>query len=217
MSFSTILFDLDGTLTDPAEGITKSVSYALDAYGFEHGTPDTLKFFIGPPLLEQFMQFTNTNREFGEKLVNKYREYYSVYGIYENKVYDGIPAMLEKLKESGKTVVLATSKPEKFAKIILEHFNLTRYFDFIAGAAMDNSRTKKSDVIRYALAGLSHMPDTQNTVMVGDRHHDIDGAHECGLKCIGVTFGYGSLDELKHHNADFIADSVSSLEALLFS
>ncbi len=211
MSYSTILFDLDGTITDPFLGITKSVAYALDAYGFSHGDLDSLKSFIGPPLKEQLANYTGTDLEFGQKLLDKYREYYSVTGIFENSVYDGVPQMLQALKDSGKVVALATSKPEKFAKIILDHFDLSKYFDLCAGATMDSSRVKKADVIRYCLQTLGLSEGDGNVIMVGDRHHDIDGAKECGIKCIGVTFGYGSYEELTQSGADKIAASVEEL------
>ncbi len=152
MGYKYILFDLDGTITDPKEGITNSVAYCLDAYGFKYDSKDALTEFIGPPLREHFMEYCVTDDvEKGEEYVRKYREYYSVKGIYENKVYDGIPKMLSELKNAGKTIILATSKPEKFAKLILEHFDLAKYFDFTAGALMSNNRTDKSEVIKYAL------------------------------------------------------------------
>ncbi len=216
MSYSTVLFDLDGTITDPFTGITKSVAYALDAYGFEHGDPESLKSFIGPPLKQQFSVYTGTDLEFGQKLLEKYREYYSVTGIFENRVYEGVPEMLKALKQSGKTVALATSKPEKFAKIILDHFDLSQYFDLCAGATMDSSRVKKADVIRYCLQTLGLNEGEKSVIMVGDRHHDIDGARECGLRCIGVTFGYGDVNELTQSGAYKIVNSVEELTRELF-
>jgi len=217
MKNKVILFDLDGTLTDPAQGITKSVAYSLDAYGIGYESLDALRPFIGPPLREQFMKYTGFDLKTGEEMVKKYREYYSVTGIYENRVYDGICQMLEKLKSAGKTLAVATSKPEKFAKIILEHFDIAKYFDICAGANMDNSRTNKSEVIQYALNLLGISGNKDNVVMVGDRMHDIIGAKENSIRCIGVTFGYGSKEELTQSGADMIVNSVSELADVLLS
>ncbi len=217
MKNKIILFDLDGTLTDPALGITKSVAYALDAYGVAYESLDTLQPFIGPPLREQFMKYTGFDVETGEKMVKKYREYYSVTGIYENRVYDGIPEMLEKLKAAGKTLAVATSKPEKFANIILEHFDIAKYFHLCAGANMDNTRTNKAEVIEYALSELGVSDKKDSVVMVGDRMHDINGAKKNGLSSIGVTFGYGSKEELSECGADIIVDTVRELSEILLS
>ncbi len=215
MSYKTVLFDLDGTITDPALGITKSVAYALDAYGYKRGSLDSLKSFIGPPLKEQLSLYTGTDSKTGEKLLQKYREYYSVTGIYENRVYDGIEDMLKLLKSRGIKIALATSKPEKFANMILQHFGLDKYFDLCAGATLDSSRVKKADVIQYALDTLGIPHTDKSIIMVGDRHHDVEGAHECKLPCIGVTFGYGSLQELTESGADYIANSVEELTEYL--
>ncbi len=214
MIYQNILFDLDGTLTDPALGITTSVAYALDAYGYKYESLDALKIFIGPPLREQFMKYCGVDYKKAETLVTKYREYYSVKGIYQNRVYDGIKPMLEALKNDGKRLIVATSKPEKFAKIILEHFSLIQYFDLCAGANMDNTRTDKAEVIKYALDSVGIF-QKDKTVMVGDRMHDIIGAKKNGLYSIGVSFGYGSVAELLECKADVIADSPESLLAEL--
>ena len=211
MKYNTILFDLDGTLTDPAEGITKSVAFSLDAYGVPYKSLDALRPFIGPPLREQFMKYTGFDVNTGEAMVEKYREYYAVTGIYENKVYDGIPEMLETLKKAGKTLAVATSKPERFAKIILEHFNISHYFDICAGANIDNTRTDKAEVIQYAIEILNKNSKSDGIVMVGDRMHDIIGAKKNSIECIGVTFGYGSVEELENANADIIVNSVTEL------
>ena len=210
MKFETILFDLDGTITDPAKGITSGVAYAFDYFGNKYENLESLKHFIGPPLREHFMEVCGVDREKGEEYVTKYREYYAVTGIYENRVYDGIEDMLKKLKEAGKKIVLATSKPEKFAKIILDHFGLTQYFDFVAGALMSNTRTKKDEVIAYALENIGEYK-TETTIMVGDRLHDVEGAKKFGIDTVGVTFGYGSYDELKNAGAIIIVNTVKEL------
>ena len=210
MLYNTILFDLDGTLTDPAKGITGGVAHALDYFGNKYKSRKSLEIFIGPPLREQFMEYCNVDREKGEEYVAKYREYYAVTGIYENKVYDGIEEMLKRLKDAGKKIVLATSKPEKFALIILEHFGLIKYFDFVAGALMSNTRTKKDEVIAYALENIGEY-DLSSTIMVGDRLHDVVGAAECGMRSIGVLWGYGSRCELEESGADFIAENIGDI------
>ena len=211
MKYETILFDLDGTLTDPEKGITTSVAYALDYFGNKYESVESLRLFIGPPLREQFMEYCNVHKEKGEEYVAKYREYYAVTGIYENKVYEGIEEMLKELKKCGKKIVLATSKPEKFALIILEHFGLMKYFDFVAGALMSNTRTKKDEVISYALENIGNY-NKDTIVMVGDRLHDVIGASKFSIDTIGVTFGYGSREELSDAGAKIIVDTVDELK-----
>lgn len=207
--YNTVLFDLDGTLTNPGRGITNSVAYALNKFGIE--TEDKKEFykFIGPPLLDSFMKYYGFSEEEAETAIAYYREYFRDTGIFENEVYDGIPELLEEIRNSGRKIILATSKPEEFAKRILVHFGLDKYFDFAAGATMDSSRNKKGDVIAYALkeSGCS----SENAVMVGDRLHDILGAKENGLDSIGVLFGYGSREELENAGADYIAGTVKDI------
>ena len=210
MKYETILFDLDGTITDPALGITSAVAYALDFFGNKYENLMALEEFIGPPLREHFMEYCNVDIEKGEEYVAKYREYYAVKGIYENKVYTGIEDMLKKLKDAGKRIVLATSKPEKFALIVLEHFGLIEYFDFVAGALMSNTRTKKDEVIAYALENINDF-NLSTTVMVGDRMHDVIGAAKFSIQTIGVSYGYGSKEELSDAGAIKILDTVEEL------
>ena len=212
--YQTILFDLDGTLTDPGEGITNSVAYARDRLGLPPAARESLYRFIGPPLHSAFMEFCGLSSEGATQAIALYREYYRDRGIYENMVYDGIPALLAALREAGKTLIVATSKPEAFAVQILEHFQLAHYFDCIAGASMDSSRSKKADVIAYALARCG-VEDVSGAVMVGDREHDVYGAAAHGMDCIGVLFGYGSEQELRTAGATRIADSVAHLQQIL--
>ncbi len=213
--YSVILFDLDGTLTDPALGITNSVMHALSKYGIQIDDRTELYKFIGPPLHESFEKFYGFSREEAMKSVEYYREYYKEKGIYENSVYGGIKELLEKLKTSGRKVVLATSKPEVFAKEILRYFKLTEYFDYIAGANLDGSRTNKAEVIEYALS-QSGVTDKSAVVMVGDREHDIIGANKNGIDSIGVLFGYGSREELKKAGASYIAETVEAIYDIVF-
>lgn len=212
--YKYILFDLDGTLTDPGEGITNSVAYALEKFNIINTDRTELYPFIGPPLLDSFMNFYGFSREDGMKAVEYYRENFRSKGILENKLYPGIPEALQNLKKQGKKVILATSKPEEFAKRILDYFDLTKYFDFVAGATMDGSRGKKADVIAYALKE-GGVEDPTEAIMVGDREFDILGAKENGLKAIGVTFGYGSPEELDGAGAAFIADSPEDIVRII--
>ena len=189
--FKYILFDLDGTLTDSAPGITASVKYALKKS--REPVPDysVLCKFIGPPLLHGFMSFCGMSGERAEKAVEYYREYYSVNGIFESELYPGVDELLAKLCAAGKKIILATSKPEIFAVKILEHFRLSDYFYFTAGATLDKTRTEKADVIAYALKSVG-ITDLSETVMVGDRFHDIEGAKANGIRSAGVLYGFGS-------------------------
>lgn len=202
--FDIVLFDLDGTLTDPGEGITNSVAYALKKYDIEVTDKRELYKFIGPPLKDSFMKYYGFSEEKAEEAIAFYREYFRNIGIFENKVYDGVEDMLRTLHADGKKIVLATSKPEEFAVRILEHFGLKKYFAVVAGASMDSSRSKKGDVIAYAIS-LCENFDKDTAIMIGDREHDIIGAKENELKSIGVLYGYGDEEELKTAGADYIA------------
>lgn len=216
MKKTYILFDLDGTLTDPMVGITKSVQHALKTYGIEEPDLEKLTPFIGPPLKDSFMKYYNFPEEQAREGIDRYREYFAVKGIFENQVYDGIPQMLQKLKDTGKCLLVATSKPEQFAKQILEHFGLDGYFDFIGGASMDEVRVKKGDVIAYVLESMG-IGDVSQAVMVGDREHDVLGARENGMDCVGVLFGYGGRQELERAGADKIAETVEKLTEVLLN
>ncbi|PWJ51887.1 HAD family hydrolase [Faecalicatena contorta] len=203
MEIKTVLFDLDGTLTDSGTGITNSVNYALKKYGMEVENPSKLRHFIGPPLKEQLRVHCGISEEESNQAVAYYREYYTEKGIFENEVYEGIPELLQALKSAGKTVIMATSKPEKYAKIIADHFNISQYFDFIGGSLMDGTRTKKSEVIEYALKECK-IQDRESTLMIGDRRYDIQGAKELNIHSMGVLYGYGTREELESAGADII-------------
>ena len=211
-----ILFDLDGTLTDPAEGITNSVAYALRRYGIEVEDTSELNCFIGPPLTDSFERFYGFSHEKAVEAVEVYREYFRPTGIFENKVYDGIPELLSRLKAEGKKVIMATSKPEVFARRIAEHFSFDGYFDLIAGSTLDGSRVKKHDVIENAIERFE-IADRSQCVMIGDRLHDIEGAKASSIKSIGVLWGYGSREELEGCGADYICESVDALFDLICS
>lgn len=205
-----ILIDLDGTITNPKQGITKSVQYALKAKGIVIEDLDSLCKHIGPPLKNSFMNFYGFSEEEAEESIEMYREYFKDTGIYENEEYEGMEELLRKLKNAGKTMITATSKPEVFAIRILEHFHLDQYFEDICGATMDGSRSAKEEVIRYAL-DKNGITDYSKVVMVGDREHDIEGAKQVGIASIGVLYGFGSKEELEAAGADRLAPTVAGL------
>ena len=214
--FQSMLFDLDGTLTDAAPGITNSVKYALSKFGIDETDDNKLRKFLGPPLISSFMEFYGFSKEKAQKAVEYYREYFVPHGIFENEVYSGIPKLLQKLKADGKTLIIATSKPETFAVQIAEHFEIDSYFDLIAGSNLDNTRSKKAQVIEYALETLGIL-DRAHAVMIGDREHDIKGAKKTGLRSIGVLYGYASPGELENAGADFTANSPEELYTIISS
>lgn len=212
--YNTVLFDLDGTLTDPGLGITNSVMYALNKFNIKVEDRTSLYKFIGPPLRESYAKYYHLSDEEITRAVAYYREYFSDKGIYENELYDGITEVLKQIKSSGRQVILATSKPEEFAVEILRYFQIDQYFDFAACATMDRTRNNKADVIAYALE-LGKVTDLQSTVMIGDREYDINGAKAAGLDSIGVLYGYGSREELESAGATYIAERVGDIMSFL--
>lgn len=210
--FDYLLFDLDGTLTDPAQGITNSFIHALKYFGIEIPSYEKLCTYIGPPLPLTFKKEYGFDDEKATLGVKKYREYFADKGLFENKVYPGIPELLQQLKDMGKHLLIATSKPEVYSIKIAEHFDFAKYFDFICGCNMDETRSTKSEVIEYALrlANISEN-DKSKVLMIGDREHDIIGAKQNGLKSCGVLFGYGSKEELKNAGADYIIQKPEEL------
>lgn len=216
-----LLFDLDGTLTDPGEGITKCVQYALAAYGINEPDLKSLEPFIGPPLKDSFMEFYDFDEEKASQAVEKYRERFRDTGIFENRIYDGIPDMIRKLKGNHKKLAVASSKPTVFVERILEHFGIRKYFDVVVGSELDGTRTEKSEVVAEALRRLygedarDIEEKKKNTVMIGDRKFDVAGAKAEGIASIAVTYGYGPMDELKIARPDYIVRSVEELEKLL--
>lgn len=213
-NYDILFFDLDGTLTDPGLGITNAVMYSLEKYGLPVPERQELYKFIGPPLTWSYQTYFGFSEEQSIEAVKFYREHYAVTGLFENEVYEGIPELLAKLRGAGKTLVVATSKPEKFAVEILEHFGLARFFDHICGAAFDESRGTKHEVIEYAI-GRCGNPERGRIVMIGDREHDILGAKASGLASAGVLYGYGDRAEHEAAGADFIAESVERLGTML--
>ena len=210
MVYKYVLFDLDGTLTDPYEGISKSVKYALESFGIEENDEEILKKFIGPPLKESFMKFYGFDEDKAFEAVKKYRERYITTGVYENAMIDGVKDTLAILKEKGIRIYLATSKPQPLAEVILKHFGITEYFDFIGGADFNYSRDEKWQVIEYVFESAG-IKDRENAIMIGDRMHDIIGAKKTGIKSLCVLCGYGSREEFIEYGADYIAENISDI------
>ncbi|WP_341479089.1 HAD family hydrolase [Heliobacterium chlorum] len=222
--YGLLLFDLDGTLTDPKIGITKSVQYALRKYGIVEENLDNLVKFIGPPLIDSFMEFAHFDEATARQAVEYYREYFSVYGLYENALFPQIPELLAGLKQSGKELLVATSKPTVFAEKILEHFHIGVYFSAVIGSNLDGTRCAKDEVIEYALSIAGQGNDSSvyakgggrpfgNALMIGDRKHDIIGAQKNNIDSVAVTYGYGSLEELEKAKPTYMVHSVDELIA----
>lgn len=212
---SKLLFDLDGTLTDPKEGICRSVQYALHAFGIEEPDIDKLEPFIGPPLMDSFMEFYGMTKERAAEAVVKYRERFSVTGWSENIVYEGVPHMLKSLRDAGYVLAVASSKPTVFVERILTHFGLRDAFSVVVGSELDGRRTGKDEVIGEALRQLFAEQGDEDLLMIGDRKFDVEGAHALGIRCVGVTYGYAQPGELTEAQADFLAASPNKLLELL--
>ncbi len=207
------LFDLDGTISDPRIGITKSVQYSLRGFGIEAELNELIRF-IGPPIRDSYKMFFGFNDAEAELAVAKFREYFTEKGLYENELYQGMDTLLKRQKERGKKLILATSKATIYAKKILDYFNIFTYFDFISGCELDGTRSKKSEVIQYV---FDNTPDLTlgNSIMIGDKEHDILGAKAVGIKSIGVLYGFGDVVEHEKAGADYIVQSVEELSTFL--
>ncbi len=212
--YQTILFDLDGTLTDPKLGITKSVQYALKHFNIQVTNLSSLTSFIGPPLKDSFMEYYHFDEESALLAIEKYREYFKETGIFENNLYYGMDHLLKQLAERGKTLIVATSKPTVFAKRILEYFNIHDYFAFISGSELDGTRSKKSEVIQYALE-QNNINNLSEIIMIGDRKYDIIGAKETGIDSVGVLYGYGDAAEIENAKPTYIAEDINELYQIL--
>ena len=212
--FDTLLFDLDGTLTDSTEGILKCLAYALERMGYE--VPEDTNKFLGPPLRQSLTEFLGMSMEQADEAVRIFRERYSVVGLFENRVYDGIPEMLERLKSGGKRLMVATSKAEIYAVRIFERFGLAQYFEIVGGAELDGSRDYKDEVIEYVLAKAG-ITDRSTVLMIGDRRQDILGAHKTNIECMGILWGFGSMEELTQAGADYIARTPQEAADMLLS
>ncbi len=209
-----ILFDLDGTLTESAPGIINSLKYALERLGVTDYDRTILDKFIGPPLAVSFEKFFGFKGEKCNNAIKIYREYFSEKGLFENSVYAGVEDMLARLKSAGLKLAVATSKPEVFARRILDKFGLSGFFEVICGIPLDNEKMTKAQVIDRAVAELN-AADKQAVLMVGDRDYDVAGAHQNGIECMGVTYGYGSRSELESAGAEYIAASAEEAAELM--
>lgn len=210
--YKAIFFDLDGTLTESGEGITKSVQYALEKLGKPEEDLDKLRVFIGPPLMEQFMKYADVDETEARRAVEYYRERYAVKGIFENRPYDGVENLLRELKGRGYILAVASSKPEYYVTKILDYFNLSSYFEVVVGSEMNGARTSKTEVIEEALKRLNMSDRRKEVLMVGDKEYDVLGARAAGLACVAVGYGYGTKEEL---TAAQPLKIVASIEELL--
>lgn len=208
--YDTIFFDLDGTLTDSAPGILNAVRFALEGAGMPVPPEKELLRFIGPPLTTELQAAFGVGEMEAVELVRRFQIYFRKDGMFENRVYDGVPDMLQRVLDTGRRAAVTTSKPEPFAKTILEHFGLAKYFTAVVGSALDEkTRASKAEVVAQALEILK----PEQALLVGDRCHDVEGAHANGIPCLGVLYGYGSREELSE--AEYITESVETLSNML--
>lgn len=210
---NNVIFDLDGTLTDSGPGIKNSLRYTLNHYGLPMETEEGLNRYVGPPLLISFQKYMGFSKEQAKAAITVYRQYFTQKGMFENKVYEGVIPMLETLKAKGKRLFIATGKPTVYTLQILEHFGLTQYFDRVCGIGLDESDMGKDELISQVITGENLDPNT--CIMVGDREFDILGANVVGIPAIGVTYGYGTREELMGAGATKIAHSIGQLQEIL--
>lgn len=213
--YQYLLFDLDGTLTNPKEGITRSVQHALRHFGIEVADPDTLTPYIGPPLIPSFMEFHGLTQEQALEALQVYRQRFVSVGLFENEVLDGVPEMLRALKQNGRFVAVASSKPEPYVIRILEHFDLLQYFDEVVGASMDEKRSAKKDIIEEALRRMGKAPGDRDILMIGDRMHDVEGAQLCGLDSLGIYTGFAPEGELENAGATYVFHTIGDMADFL--
>lgn len=215
-NYRIVLFDLDGTLTDPKIGITKSVQYALQKMGIFEPDLEKLVPFIGPPLQETFSVFYSFDEQQVAEAIGYYRERYGETGMYENELFPEIPDLLAALQQAGMILVVATSKPTFYAEKILEHFHISQFFQQVVGSNLDGTRSAKAEIIAHI---LEQFPQTAKSdfIMIGDRKHDLIGASRMGIDSIGVTYGYGSREELSRENPTYIVDSIADIGKILLA
>lgn len=211
MKMTHVLFDLDGTLTDPGLGITNAIMYSLEKSGIKVGDRADYYPFIGPPLISSYMNYIGMTEAEAQKAIEYYREYYNAGGMFENRVYEGIPELLARLKKDGRKLVVATSKPDYFAAQILERFGILSFFDFVGAASMDGKRNTKTKVIEHVIEKCG-ITDPVRCIMVGDRKYDVEGAHHFLMPCVSVLFGYGTREELERAGSDYIARTPEDVE-----
>lgn len=212
--YKVILFDLDGTISDPKTGITKSVQYALQKMNINELNLDKLECFIGPPLHVSFAEFYGFDEVNTQRAIDFYRERFKNKGMFENKLYSAIPLLLDCLRKQQYTLVVATSKPTVFSEQILNYFDIDKYFDLVVGSNLDGTRSSKTEIIQYIIQKYNEN-SLDDFVMIGDRKHDIIGANNAGIDSIGVTYGYGSLKELNDSNPTHIVNRVDGIKDIL--
>ncbi len=213
LNYDILLFDLDGTLTDSIEGIVNAVCYACKKLNLRIPSQEELLEFIGPPMTLSFTTHFGLEGETLNKAIDFYHEYYSDKGWKENKVIKGVVPMLEELKNKGKRLAVSTNKPEYYAKQIMDMFGLSKYMDFIGGSSYEEDRLVKWKVIEHTLKNLD-VADKSKAVMIGDRHYDVEGAQKVSINAVGVTFGYGTRQELESAGAIAVVDTPEELSAL---
>lgn len=209
-------FDLDGTLTDSGEGILNCVRHALDLQNWPHPSDENLRRFIGPPLIDSFMDIAGMNKQQAQQAVRDYRARYSTGGLFENRVYDGIPDVLKVLNDAGKRCFMVTSKPEAFSVRIADKFGLTPYLESICGATLDGKMDSKEQIVELALQRAGN-PDPSDVEMIGDRLFDVEGSRKHGIDCTYVLYGFGSREEAEAHRAAHIVETPAQLKDLLLS
>lgn len=212
--YNYIFFDLDGTLTNPERGLVSSFAYGLSKMGVDVSDREALKRFIGPPLREEWQAVYGFTPDEAEEAIRLFREYFSVYGWWDNEPYPGISDVLSRLKNSGKRLAVASSKPEIFAKKILDLFELSQYFDFIGGALQDKSRDKKSQVLEFVIDSLG-VSEKDECILVGDRKFDAEGAAACGIDSLGVAYGHGTREEIDRASFTYVVNTVDDILCLL--
>jgi len=209
-----VLFDLDGTIIDSSEGITKAVLYTLKHYGIEENDSEKLKAFIGPPLSQSFMKYYGFSLERADEAIHVYREYYNVDGIFQCSLYKGVEACLKRLKDNNNWIAIASSKPEIACRRILEYHNILQYFDEVSGASMDRSVEGKEEVIEQLFKRWPNI-DKSDMVLVGDTIFDIMGANAKGIKSIAVSFGFGNVDDMVKEGALSVCNHMDELAEMI--
>ncbi len=212
--YDAVLFDFDGTVADTGRGIFSSIQYAVECLGFEPLDGETLRRFIGPPIYDSFKRELGLDDEKSDFAVKKYREKYAESGIYELDLYDGIIPLMERLRENGIKIGIASSKPQNFLIRIVDFLKIADIVDFISAPSADDTPQSKASLINNAAEALNISKD--KILMVGDRYFDIDGANGAGVESVGVTFGYGSEEELKKSGATFIAGCADEISDIIF-
>lgn len=214
--FHTVAFDLDGTLSNPTRGLVSAIKYGFDKMGLPKSSDESLKKYIGPPLRESFERDYSLTSKESEECVRLFREYFSVYGWWDNEIYEGVRDLLACLKKKGKKIILATSKPQIFAEKILKLFEIEEYFDFIGAATLDKRRETKEQVLNFALLETGIDEKTKSgVILVGDTKFDVEGARLCGISSLGVLWGFGKRSELEAEGADYIAENIEEAKKIL--